>query len=145
MANKQKPDGNGQPDVEGADDARVHAGDDRNQWSKGEEDYPGGGVNGPVKRDRDDYHTHYGETAYGGGQKRYGDQEPHFDQTVHGGQQGVHAPDAEKDPGFFSGKGHSDNQGHEVDSAVREHREGAAGSRGMIPGAGADKGPPDGK
>lgn len=34
------------------------------------------GVTGPVKKDRADYKTHYGETAYGGGQKRYGGQPP---------------------------------------------------------------------
>lgn len=34
------------------------------------------GVHGPVAKDRAGYQTHYGETAYGGGQKRYSGQSP---------------------------------------------------------------------
>ena len=141
------------PQPEGADDNRIHREDDRNHWSKGEEAYPGGGVNGPVQQDKHDYKTHYGETAYGGGQHRYdapatgedANQSPHKDQTVFGGQQGVF--DAQDAP-----QGARPAPGHKLsrDEGPRDRegapaREGKAGSRGIIPGAGADKGPPEGK
>lgn len=71
----------------------------------------GPGVDGPIEKDRSDYKTHYGETAYGGGQKRYGGQPPVEDQC-------------QGDIGRAEGK---------------------AGSKATLPGAGADRGPPDGK
>ena len=68
-----------------------------------------GGVHGPVKDNDADYKTHYGETAYGGGQKRYGGQAPVQDLS-------------KGDDGRAEGK---------------------AGSKATLPGAGADRGPPE--
>lgn len=122
MADRLKPDGEGQPPIEGAEDARVHRSDKRNSWRKGEEAYPGGGVNGPLKDDPDGYKTHYGESAYGGGQKRFGKQPV-------GPTSGADAQSRKAAPGD--------------DPAIHDALKGRAGSRGIIPGAGADKGPPD--
>lgn len=122
MPRKPKPEPS-QPPVEGVKDARRHAPDGRNAWRKGEEAYPGGGVNGPLQQDRADYASHYGEARY----TKAGPippstsrpPTPHADQTVHGGQQGV------------------------LGGAAPSRSEGHAGSRGSVPGAGADKGPSD--
>lgn len=76
MNDKLKPGKHDEQPVSGAKDERVHAGDARNRWQKGQSAYPGGGVNGPVEEDKRGYKTHYGETTYGGGQKRYDGQPP---------------------------------------------------------------------
>lgn len=100
MNDRLKPTSRDEQPVEGAKEERVQATRRR-----------GPGVNGPIEKDRHDYKTHYGETAYGGGQKRYGGQPPVEDQS-------------QGDDGRAEGK---------------------AGSKGTVPGAGADRGPPDGK
>lgn len=83
---------------------------------------PQDGVDGPITADREGYRTYYGETAYAGGQYRAGGK-PRDGQSVHGGQQGSHGRGPDHDP------------------AIDDPRRGLAGSRGVIPGAGADKGP----
>lgn len=69
---------------------------------------------GPMAKDRAGYRTHFGETAYGGGQSRYAGQSPVPKSEAGGPPQG--------DKG---------------------RPEGRAGSKATLPGAGADKGPPD--
>lgn len=79
----------------------------------------GDGINGPLGKDQADNATLYGETAYGGGQQR--NRPPKTDRTVHGGQQGVQHREQKDGP--------HDEEGH-------------ACTKATLPGAGADKGPP---
>lgn len=65
MNEKLKPAGHETQPISGKIDERV-----RSNPPKGR------GVDGPVEKDLQGYKTHYGETAYGGGQKRYGGQAP---------------------------------------------------------------------
>ena len=68
MNDKLKPSGRDEQPVDGARDERVRPAKAAKQNDSG--------VTGPVEEDHADYKTHYGETAYGGGQKRYGGQPP---------------------------------------------------------------------
>lgn len=113
MSDETKSPSQDQQPVSGAKDERVHAGDARNKWKGGKSAYPGGGVNGPVEKDRQDYKTHYGETAYGGGQGRYGGQPAVTDEEI------------------------ATNE----DRSIVDRPEGKAGSKATLPGAGADEGP----
>lgn len=93
--------------VSGAVNERVETGTQRPARS---------GIDGPIEKDRKDYKTHYGETAYGGGQKRYGGQPPVEEQHS--------VSERPRDAGRPEGK---------------------AGSKATRPGAGADHGPPEGE
>lgn len=112
MNDKLKPSGTNEQPVSGFRDDRAEA----HRASAPPRDKPDIGTDGPIGKDAQGYRTHYGETAYGGGQKRYGDQPP-----VTKAEAGV---PRDGDAGRAEGK---------------------AGSKATLPGAGADKGPPDGK
>ena len=110
MTDKLKPSGQGEQLVAGAKDERAEA--DRAFTAR--RDAPDSGASGPIGKDLQGYRTHYGETAYGGGQKRYGGQAP------------VKAAEVRLNPG-----------------RDQKRPEGKAGSKATLPGAGADDGPPD--
>lgn len=65
MNEKLKPAGHDTQPISGKIDERVRALSPK-----------GRGVDGPVAKGQQGYKTHYGETAYGGGQKHYGGQAP---------------------------------------------------------------------
>ncbi len=109
MNDKRKSTDRHEQPVTDVSDERVQAGDARNRWRGGKNAYPGGGMAGPVERNKADYKTHYGEDSYGGGQKHYEGPVPVDDVNAH-----------------------DDNR-----------PEGKAGSKATVPGAGADRGPPD--
>lgn len=105
MSDETKPSDLDQQPVSGVKDERIASA----QTRKGGAD---SGVNGPVEKDRHGYKTHYGETAYGGGQTRY-DGQPPISKADTGSRRDI------------------------------PRREGKAGSKATMPGAGADQGPPD--
>jgi hypothetical protein len=105
MSDETKPSDLDQQPVSGVKDERA-------AHKQTRKDATGGGVNGPVEKDRLGYKTHYGETAYGGGQTRY-DGQPPVSEAETGSRRNT------------------------------PRREGKAGSKATMPGAGADHGPPD--